>query len=128
MPVTKRCLPFTVSPSLYLSARFAGRYAIEANKPKVFVDAVKMIRHPAVGRPRLLKSARLISRPNQRTAKPCARRSPLKASLSGFGAIEPGSVQMRVSGLGVVPASYDPKPERFHIRSDAKIAPKTRAR
>jgi hypothetical protein len=33
----------------------------------------------------------------------------IKANLSGVGAIEPGSVQMRVSGLGVVPVSYDPK-------------------
>ena len=33
----------------------------------------------------------------------------IKANLSPLGAIEPGSVQMRVSGLGVVPATYDPK-------------------
>jgi len=33
----------------------------------------------------------------------------IKANLSAVGAIDPGSVQMRVSGLGVVPASYDPK-------------------
>jgi len=33
----------------------------------------------------------------------------IKANLSGIGQIEPGSVQMRVSGLGVVPATYDPK-------------------
>ena len=33
----------------------------------------------------------------------------IKANLSALGQIEPGSVQMRVSGLGVVPANYDPK-------------------
>ena len=33
----------------------------------------------------------------------------IKANLSPIGAIDPGSVQMRVSGLGVVPANYDPK-------------------
>ena len=33
----------------------------------------------------------------------------IKANLSAIGQIEPGSVQMRVSGLGVVPANYDPK-------------------
>jgi hypothetical protein len=33
----------------------------------------------------------------------------IKANVSGLGQIEPGSVQMRVSGLGVVPVSYDPK-------------------
>ena len=33
----------------------------------------------------------------------------IKANLSPIGAMDPGSVQMRVSGLGVVPANYDPK-------------------
>jgi hypothetical protein len=33
----------------------------------------------------------------------------IKANVSGLGKIDPGSVQLRVSGLGVVPASYDPK-------------------
>jgi len=43
MPATKQCSPFTVSLSLYFSLDSIGRYAIEANKPKVFADAVKMI-------------------------------------------------------------------------------------
>src|SRR5205814_10207190 len=33
----------------------------------------------------------------------------IKANLSAVGAIDPSSIQMRVSGLGVVPASYDRK-------------------
>jgi hypothetical protein len=33
----------------------------------------------------------------------------IKANLSRIGQIEPGSVKLRVSGLGIVPASYDPK-------------------
>jgi hypothetical protein len=33
----------------------------------------------------------------------------IKANISGMGQIDPGSVQMRVSGLGVVPATYDAK-------------------
>ena len=33
----------------------------------------------------------------------------IKANLSAIGQIDPGSVQMRVSGLGVVPANYDQK-------------------
>src|SRR5690349_16335346 len=33
----------------------------------------------------------------------------ISANLSAFGQIDPGSVQMRVSGLGVVPASFDAK-------------------
>jgi peptidoglycan/xylan/chitin deacetylase (PgdA/CDA1 family) len=89
-----------------------GRYAIEANKPKVFEDAVKMIGAsgggpgaPAVAE---VGAANLSTQPADgetvRTALPL-----IKANLSGIGQIDPGSVQMRVSGLGVVPASYDPK-------------------
>jgi hypothetical protein len=33
----------------------------------------------------------------------------IKANLSQIGQIDPASVQLRVSGLGLVPASFDPK-------------------
>ena len=87
-----------------------GRYAIEATKPKVFVDAVKMIGTSSGGASAVAEvgAANLSTQPADgetvRTALPL-----IKANLSGVGAIEPGSVQMRVSGLGVVPVSYDPK-------------------
>jgi peptidoglycan/xylan/chitin deacetylase (PgdA/CDA1 family) len=87
-----------------------GRYAIEATKPKVFVDAVKMIGTSSGGAAAVAEvgAANLSTQPADgetvRTALPL-----IKANLSGVGAIEPGSVQMRVSGLGVVPVSYDPK-------------------
>jgi peptidoglycan/xylan/chitin deacetylase (PgdA/CDA1 family) len=87
-----------------------GRYLIEANKPKVFTDAVKLIGTSAGGAAAVAEvgAANLSTQPTDgetvRTASPL-----IKANLGRIGAIEPGSVQMRVSGLGVVPASYDPK-------------------
>jgi peptidoglycan/xylan/chitin deacetylase (PgdA/CDA1 family) len=87
-----------------------GRYAIEANKPKVFEDAVKMIGTSTGGAAAVAEvgAKDLSTHPADgetvRTALPL-----IKANLSAIGAIEPGSVQLRVSGLGVVPASYDPK-------------------
>jgi peptidoglycan/xylan/chitin deacetylase (PgdA/CDA1 family) len=87
-----------------------GRYAIEANKPKVFVDAVKMISTSSGGAAAVAEvgAANLSTQPADgetvRTALPL-----IKANLTRVGAIEPGSVQMRVSGLGVVPVSYDAK-------------------
>jgi peptidoglycan/xylan/chitin deacetylase (PgdA/CDA1 family) len=87
-----------------------GRYAIEANKPKVFEDAVKMIATSSGGGTAVAEvgAKDLSTQPADgetvRTALPL-----IKANLSAVGAIDPGSVQMRVSGLGVVPASYDPK-------------------
>jgi peptidoglycan/xylan/chitin deacetylase (PgdA/CDA1 family) len=87
-----------------------GRYAIEANKPKVFEDAVKMIATSSGGGAAVAEvgAKDLATQPADgetvRTALPL-----IKANLSALGQIEPGSVQMRVSGLGVVPANYDPK-------------------
>jgi len=89
-----------------------GRYAIEANKPKVFEDAVKMIATssggpggPAVA---VVGPQDLQTEPADGTTVRSAL--PLvKANLSAIGQIDPASVQLRISGLGVVPASFDPK-------------------
>jgi hypothetical protein len=106
---------FTVygQPITYTSPMDAlGRYAIEANKPKVFEDAVKMIATssggpgaPAVA---VVGAQNLQSEPADGTTVRSAL--PLiKANLSAVGQIDPASVQLRISGLGVVPASFDPK-------------------
>ena len=106
---------FTVygQPIRYTSPMDAlGRYAIEANKPKVFEDAVKMIATssggpggPAVAE---VGAANLSTEPADGTTVRSAL--PLiKANLSAIGQIDPASVQLRVSGLGVVPATFDPK-------------------
>jgi peptidoglycan/xylan/chitin deacetylase (PgdA/CDA1 family) len=106
---------FTVygQPITYTSPMDAlGRWAIEANKPKVFEDAVKMIASssggpgaPAVA---VVGAENLSTQPANgetvRTALPL-----IKANLSAIGPIDPASVQLRVSGLGVVPATFDPK-------------------
>src|SRR5437763_5063679 len=89
-----------------------GRYAIEANKPKVFEDAVKMIATssggpgaPAVA---VVGAQNLQTEPADGTTVRSAL--PLiKANLAAIGQIDPASVQLRISGLGVVPASFDPK-------------------
>jgi len=87
-----------------------GRYAIEANKPKVFADAVSMIGASTGGGTAVAEVGPkdLTTQPADgstvRTATPL-----IKANLSSIGQIEPGSVQMRVSGLGLVPVNFDPK-------------------
>jgi hypothetical protein len=42
----------------------------------------------------------------------------IKANLATFGAVDPKSVEMRVSGIGIVPAKYDPETKMV----EAKIA------
>ncbi|MGC2352855.1 MAG: polysaccharide deacetylase family protein, partial [Candidatus Udaeobacter sp.] len=103
-----------------------GRFMIEGNKPKVFVDAVKMIGASTGGGPAVAEvgAANLATQPADgetvRTALPL-----IKANLSGIGQIEPGSVQMRVSGLGAVPASYDPKTNTVSYQVTQKLREKS---
>jgi hypothetical protein len=103
-----------------------GRYAIEANKPKVFEDAVKTIgASTSGGAPVAEVGAKdLATQPadgeTARTALPL-----IKANLSRIGQIEPGSVQMRVSGLGVVPATYDPKTGTVSYQVTQKLREKS---
>src|SRR5881296_118266 len=103
-----------------------GRYAIEANKPKVFEDAVKMIGTSTGGAAAVAEvgAKDLTTQPADgetvRTALPL-----IKANLSGIGQIEPGSVQMRVSGLGVVPASFDPKTGMVSYQVTQKLREKS---
>ena len=103
-----------------------GRYAIEANKPKVFADAIKMIGAPTSGGVAVAEvgAKDLSTQPADgdtvRTALPL-----IKANLSGVGQIDPSSVQMRVSGLGVVPASFDPKTGTVSYQVSQKLRDKS---
>src|SRR5947209_16214913 len=122
---------FTVygQPITYTSPMDAlGRYAIEANKSKGFEDAVKMIATtsggpgaPAVA---AVGPANLSTEPADgttvRTALPL-----IKANLSQVGQIDPASVQLRISGLGLVPASFDPKTGVVSYQVTQKLRDKT---
>src|SRR5207244_1972094 len=120
---------FTVygQPITFTSAMDSiGRYAIEANKPKVFEDAVKMIGASTSGGAAVAEigAKDLATQPTDgetvRTALPL-----IKANLTGIGQIDPGTVQMRVSGLGVVPASYDPKTGTISYQVTQKLREKS---
>ena len=103
-----------------------GRYAIEANKPKVFADAMGMIGGSSGGGTAVAEvgAKDLTTQPADgdtvRTATPL-----IKANLGSIGQIEPGSVQMRVSGLGLVPANFDPKTGMVSYQVPQKLREKT---
>lgn len=87
-----------------------GRYLMEANKPKTFTDAIAAIATTASG-PAVaeVSSSNLQTQPaDGETIK-----NPLpliKANIASLGAIDPGTApEMRVSGLGKVDSSFDPK-------------------
>jgi peptidoglycan/xylan/chitin deacetylase (PgdA/CDA1 family) len=103
-----------------------GRYAIEASKPKVFEDALKMIGTSTGGATAVAEvgAASLSTQPADgetvRTALPL-----IKANVTGLGQIDPATIQMRISGLGIVPASYDPKTGTVAYQVTQKLREKT---
>ncbi len=89
-----------------------GRYAVDQNDPKIFKDALSMTGGGSSGAPPALSSmaqmasASMITQPMQ--GETVTNSKPLiKANLATMGEIDPGSVKMRVSGIGAVVAHYD---------------------
>jgi peptidoglycan/xylan/chitin deacetylase (PgdA/CDA1 family) len=101
-------LRFTSPPSDRL-----GRYAVDAGKPEIFEDAIKMIGGGVSGPPEpesdvaQLAAGSMITQPMD--GETIGTDAPLiKANLAVMGPLDPGSVKMRISGVGPVPAKYDP--------------------
>ncbi|MGA3171573.1 MAG: polysaccharide deacetylase family protein [Chthoniobacteraceae bacterium] len=91
-----------------------GRYAIGgADAAKIFSDAMKMVGGGEGGVPYTepayaeLAAASMVTQPAEGST--ISNTTPtIKANLATMGAIDPGSVKMRISGLGLVQATYDP--------------------
>src|SRR3954452_10810505 len=102
-----------------------GRYLMEANKPKTFTDAVAAIATTAVG-----PSVAEVPPSNMQTqpgeGETIKNALPLiKANIASLGTIDPGSVEMRVSGLGKVDASFDPKSTTVAYQVTQRLKDKT---
>ena len=99
-----------------------GRYLIENNKPQVFTTALNFGGAATGSGPAIstVNASTLQTQPAEgetvRTALPL-----IKANLATMGPIEPGSVQMRVSGLGLVPASFDEKTQTVSYQVTQKL-------
>lgn len=102
-----------------------GRYAIEAAKPVIFENALKMIgggvsatRDDA---PLTMNAASsMITQPmdGETISDPTPT---IKANLATLGELEPKSVAMRVSGFGVVPSRYDPATKTIEAKLTQKL-------
>jgi len=84
-----------------------GRYMIEANKPKVFESAINFSGASSGGGALITEIPLTSINPEPASGATASAQPLIKANLGAVGGIEPGSVQMRVSGLGLVPAKYD---------------------
>jgi peptidoglycan/xylan/chitin deacetylase (PgdA/CDA1 family) len=94
-----------------------GRYIVLSNKPNIFAKAVQFGDAPADG-------GTTVAQVNSSTIKTeppdgavVTEEFPvLKANLAPFGNIDADSVQMRISGFGLVPAQYDPASQTLSFR------------
>lgn len=99
-----------------------GRYMIEANKPKVFAEAADFGGETTGGSIPVAEvgPATLSVQPADgvtvKTPMPL-----IKANLAGFGAFDANSVQMRISGLGLVRAVYDPNTKNISYQIREKL-------
>ena len=102
-----------------------GRYMIEANKPKVFADATEFSGMTVGGSAPAAEVSAVTLGVVPADGETIKTATPLiKANLAGFGAIDQGSVQMRISGLGLVSANYDPKTQNISFQVPQKIKDK----
>ena len=91
-----------------------GRYAVSQTNPKIFQDALIMQGGGAGGPLPIgssvaqLAATSMITQPmeNETITNP---KPLIKANLATMGEVDPKSVEMRISDIGLVPAQYDPK-------------------
>jgi peptidoglycan/xylan/chitin deacetylase (PgdA/CDA1 family) len=102
-----------------------GRYLMEANKPKTFTDALATIATTATG-PAVAEVAASNLQTQPADGETIKNPLPLiKANIASLGAVDPGTVpEMRVSGLGKVDSSFDPKSSTVAYQVTQKLRDK----
>lgn len=102
-----------------------GRYALDSLNPDVFKKVVAFSSgggssEGSAAATIMPASATMMTVPanNETIADP---QPEIKVNLATFGAIDPKSVTMRVSGFGVVPAKYDPESKLLSYKLQQKL-------
>ena len=98
-----------------------GRYAIESTKPKVFEEAVNF-KGAVEGDDASVMPAAATMVTQPMDGETVSDLFPeIKANLATLGNVDPNSVTMRISGLGLVPAAYDPATKLVSYKLTQKI-------
>ncbi|HSI13160.1 MAG TPA: polysaccharide deacetylase family protein [Chthoniobacter sp.] len=111
-------------------AELLGRYALEQSKPKIFDDAMKMIgggqsassssSGPSEPAYQQLAAVSMVTKPMD--GETIGDPKPLiKANLATLGDIDPGTVEMRISGFGPVAVKYDPATKTAQFQMTQKL-------
>ena len=103
-----------------------GCYAIESNKPAIFKAAMdfRLSGDNAAAESIQLAAAPMVTQPTD--GQHINDSTPtIKANLATMGEVDANSVEMRVSGVGLVPANYEPKSKVVTYAFTQKRLPKT---
>jgi len=84
-----------------------GRYAITSTNPKIFASAVNFAGSAATGAEASVAPAPGVLTVPMQGETISDPRPEIKINLASFGKLDPKSVEMRISGFGLVPATYD---------------------
>ena len=101
-----------------------GRYAIESSKPQIFESAMRMAGGGAGADAgsvvSQLAASSMITQPME--GETVTDPQPvIKANLSTLGVIDPGSLEVRLSGVGPIPVKYDPETKIFTGQPPQKL-------
>jgi peptidoglycan/xylan/chitin deacetylase (PgdA/CDA1 family) len=103
-----------------------GRYLLEGNKPKVFAEAINFTGATSGGAAPVAEISKTEIQAQPADGATVTTALPLiKANLSSFGQIDEKSIQLRISGLGLVQHSYDPKTRTVSYQVTQKLREKT---
>jgi peptidoglycan/xylan/chitin deacetylase (PgdA/CDA1 family) len=104
-----------------------GRYAIESTKPKVFDQAIVFSGPAATAASASTSEARVMPAAATMLTQPMQGETisnplpEIRANLAALGNIDPKSVTMRISGIGPVPAKYDPESKLLSYQMVQKL-------
>jgi len=104
-----------------------GRYALDSLHPDLFKTVVDFGANDGVDpgvEAAQLAAAAMVTEP-MNDEKISNTRPMIKANLASMGNVEPKSVEMRISGFGLVPAKYDPATKLVSYEFTQNLIPKT---
>lgn len=97
-----------------------GRYAVESTHPEIFEKAITFQGPVSAGASPFSASARYETQPKDGST--ISDPSPeIKINLASLGDIDPASVTMRLSGIGLVPATFDPQTKTLTYKIQEKL-------
>ena len=103
-----------------------GRYLIEANKPKVFTDALNFGGAASGSGPAVSQVTVATLSPQPAEGETVKSATPMiRANLATLGEFDPATLQMRISGLGLVQHNYDPKTKTISYQLTQKLRDKS---